>query len=331
MCPCLPLGVLLSGAPAQQVLETQVIFGFGEHTNFPMAAIMPCGDIRLSFSVGQHTVTERGMALRSEDGGETWTECPGPGGSNCAVLSETEVVASGYTPRPDPQDPRRTTLPVWRSTDGGRTFGDPEAAQITCPFPQQFHGHRSALLLSDGTLGLTVYGHKNGEDHYTSALLESPDRGQTFTLRSIIAYAPDVGTEGFCEPVVCRTASGSLLCAMRTGGPLYVTRSEDDGRTWSEPEQVAPFGVCPDLLLLEDGRLALSYGRPGCLLMLSDDEGRTWGEPLHVYDGVGCSYTTLLPAGGSKLWYYHSRSGFCGQENPDGFNRICRTLIDCGP
>ena len=78
----LSLPLLASALPQQQLLETQTILEFPEHTNFPFAAVVPCGDLRLSLSVGQHTVTERGMTLRSGDGGATWEECAGVVGSS---------------------------------------------------------------------------------------------------------------------------------------------------------------------------------------------------------------------------------------------------------
>lgn len=100
----LTLAVLLplpcGGSP--EILEVRTVYESDEDTNFPFAGIMPCGDWRMNFSVGQHTVTERGMTVRSTDGGKTWEECSGPGGFNCVALDPKHVIAFGYAPTPDP-------------------------------------------------------------------------------------------------------------------------------------------------------------------------------------------------------------------------------------
>ena len=61
---------------------------------------------------------------------------------------------------------------------------------------------------------------------------------------------------------------------------LYMTTSSDSGKTWSDPRPIpGARSVCPRLLLLDNGVLALSFGRlyrpkQGNALMFSADGGR---------------------------------------------------------
>jgi hypothetical protein len=123
------------------------------------------------------------------------------------------------------------------STDDG---GRPHAAQRL---------HRRIIELPNGELLTTFYGWMKGDATpcpYRPTMMKtrvmaalSSDRGRNWRLLSTVAVDPKVGTEGFCEPVVCRISkgpdSGRLICLMRTGRELFESSSNDDGRTWSKP------------------------------------------------------------------------------------------------
>ena len=87
---------------------------------------------------------------------------------------------------------------------------------------------------------------------------------------------------------------------MRTGGsggkftPLYLSRSKDDGKTWSTPEPIADRGVWPNACRMKNGVLVCTYGRPGNWLMFSLDDGRTsWRGHFCFYDGATTSYNSV--------------------------------------
>jgi len=70
--------------------------------------------------------------------------------------------------------------------------------------------------------------------------------------------------------------------------------SDDDGRTWSEPEKLTRKSEHPaDVTMLQSGKLLLTFGRRvrpfGCGALISEDLGRTWRrdrEILLAGDGV---------------------------------------------
>jgi hypothetical protein len=81
--------------------------------------------------------------------------------------------------------------------------------------------------------------------------------------------------------------------------------SHDAGKTWSEPVPLEVGKVCPDLVLMSNGVLACSYGRPASCLMFSLDGGRTWPSHYVVSDRVGFNYTSIREIAPGRLLYLH--------------------------
>lgn len=152
--------------------------------------------------------------------------------------------------------------------------------------------------------------HKGGVFFYRST-----DAGRSWRAQGRILYQPDLNADpqgqardGFTEPAFELLRDGSLLAILRTTdglgvGPMYSSRSRNLGKTWSPPRAFAPTGVLPRLLLLDNGVLVLSSGRPGVDLRFSfDGKGETWSEPSRLVplssEGIqvdSCGYTSLLP------------------------------------
>jgi hypothetical protein len=112
----------------------------------------------------------------------------------------------------------------------------------------------------------------------------------------------------FGEPFIAYVPSGELLCTLRTTQeaimPLYLARSSDDGHTWTSPEQIAECGVFPNILTLENGVTAVSFGRRGMWMMFSaDGRGRTWEQH------------TMLVAPAAEL--YRETCGYSSMEALD--------------
>jgi hypothetical protein len=189
-------------------------------------------------------------------------------------------------------------------------------------------------LGTDGSILAVVYPRSLAGD---VACHRSTDHGRTWHLQGRIPYAPDpradpqaaARTQGFTEPGTVLLADGSLLVMLRTTdglgvGPLYASRSADQGRTWSQPSVVNAFGVMPRLLRLGNGVLVLSYGRPGAVMRFSaDGTGASWSEPVDLVpvrsediQGDSCGYTSLLPLSDDSFLIAYSwfkRPGSDGQ------------------
>jgi len=324
------LGALGAGEPEVTVLRTVTVFESEEHLNFPWVFRGADGFLSLGCSIGQHTVSERGMRLVSDDDGETWSRPTDDvvGGMGTLLRDGRAVVLSCWGPEPTADGTYPVTTLFY--TNGGRNLDEKVAGTLTLPFVLSPHFHRSIVELPDGTLLATIYGHQEGHTKYSSVLIESGDGGQTWETRSLIAHSEEADNEGFCEPALVRLANSDLFCALRVGGPLHVTRSTDEGRTWSTPEAVADHGVDPALLLLSNGVLALSYGRPDVELMLSaDGTGNSWGTPISIYRGPGCHYTSLIEAENHDLLVFFSQSGFGGTAGlgPLNMMRLARISV----
>lgn len=54
---------------------------------------------------------------------------------------------------------------------------------------------------------------------------------------------------------------GSMLALLRSGPPSYITRSMDQGRSWSKPQIFDKLGVLPQRLVLKSGVTLATYGR----------------------------------------------------------------------
>jgi len=177
--------------------------------------------------------------------------------------------------------------------------------------------HRSILEMADGTLLATMYGRFAEDTLDRSIVASSADGGTTWKLLSTIGYNPAVGGEGLNEPCMVRLADGSLFCFMRNQStkPMYWARSENQGKSWTTPQQMpeeyAALSVDPCLILLSNGALACSAGRPDCHFMLSlDGTGKTWTKPVAIFTGPTTSYTSIceLPREGDgpvRLFYLH--------------------------
>ncbi len=204
-----------------------------------------------------------------------------------------------YNPRLENPDSTWVT----RSGDGGKTWG--ESIRIDVSDVGWGSPYGKILTLPDGAMLLAVYGgpvRAPGEkvaDSDNSYLYRSTDDGKTWKR-----YAT-IGPKGFNETGLVRLPSGKLLAAMRSvRGDLWLTDSQDGGKSWSEPRQLASGAVHPaDLVLLPDRRVLLVTGYRvgpfGVRGLVGDGEGRfDWRQRfVLVNDAMNgdCGYPSSVP------------------------------------
>jgi len=246
----------------------------------------------------------------SENGAETFaTGGEGPVNVlNAARLDDGSLLAVEFLPIVDPAT-GVISLDTARSADLGRTWTHGTATFVQDSVRYQWiRVHRGILQLVDGTLLMPIYGLATGDTRNRSTLLQSTDRGQTWTIRNP-ALKPPTATVGTNEAIVSRTSDGRLIALLRGDGSedLFQTFSADDGRTWSPAAGiVAPAGaprgwVDPAITLQPNGMLVLTYGRPDNTLLVSrDGTGRTWEDYRQVFAN---------PPRATRPARYHGSSG----------------------
>lgn len=279
--------------------------------------------LRAGTHFGNMISPARGVAVAynriTRDGGLSWQYLAGGTMPSPNLLADGTVMGMDTRSRPIEGRPGYYSLSVYESTDGGESFGEPVEAIVHVPQATGGVGHgpapgpiffRSIVQMSDGTLLATFYDWFEGDAspvpgqkdsfRYRTWLMRSEDRGRTWEYHATVGYDPEIGTEGFCEPVMRLLPDGSLICLLRTGGdnrpyhldnPLMVTWSEDGGLTWSKPVRTGFEGVAPDLVVMADGTLACTTGRPGAWLLLSNDNGRTWSDAFSISGERYSGYT----------------------------------------
>ena len=214
------------------------------------SALVALGDERVT--TGAHL---------SVDGGATWVPVPGRAMPRPNRLRDGTLIALSYITEPIPDRPGLYRAQRYRSTAAGTTVDGPleaifavpeaDAALGTPPMSGSLVG-RSVVELDDGVLLAGMYGwfkqdtepdrYRQGGRMRRAYVCASADGGATWRYVSTIAYEPFLGNEGYSEVVIRRLPSRELLALIRTGGnntagwqdnPLVVSRSLDDGMTWS--------------------------------------------------------------------------------------------------
>jgi hypothetical protein len=307
------------------------------------------GDIIVRYSPYHDAFIEHeltGISV-SRDGGWSWTPpvlvkyvTPiGPFNKGWIGLS--------YLAGKDPDAPQEPKIQVSRSDDGIKWTPDDTEAPVIFPENMKlriWHGgqlrgrYKQAASLGihkniiqyKGALYASGYGDFNDPAISCNILIKSDDNGKSWRFVSIMG--PNY------EPDFCVLPDGDMLAVHRSDEsreprPLLQSRSTDDGlswsqaiaapgvelvteqdRTWFTPDgqrftQCSGAQVDPALLVMDNGILAVSYGRPGLHIRFSaDGKGLYWSDK-----------TTILPKYGrtnGKPWvfpvdseYTHAYSG----------------------
>lgn len=164
---------------------------------------------------------------------------------------------------------------------------------------------------------LLYFGKKLGEN--AIELHESFDFGRSWHYISTVPSLGENHPGLVFEPHMAELPCGTLVGAIRVEIidkskkelTIYMTYSEDGGKTWSIPTPTGICGTPPHLLLLRDGNLLLSYGRReiprGSRARISTDGGKTFGEEyiLSESDSYDIGYPSTVELDDGTLFTVH--------------------------
>ena len=214
---------------------------------------------------------------RSTDGGKTWE-------SPRVVAGQGPMAGRGYLAHVGMAClsdgtvllPYRDLGPekaAWliKSTDHGTSWTTPEKL---APQGSASVGEWAWMMpfgtireLANGTVILPVHGERPGDEYWRSGLLHSHDRGQTWTEYSDICSGPEAMDN---EMDVIQLDGGDLIAVHRDwrsaqsghgAAHLYITRSKDNGQTWTSPAlpQQAMLGHSPALFKTKSGMIVCAF------------------------------------------------------------------------
>ncbi|MDD5596863.1 MAG: sialidase family protein [Victivallaceae bacterium] len=307
---------------------------------FPCMAKCKSGDLISVLRGGAGHVGVAGYlaCIKSSDGGESWTAPQiivnseyDDRNQTLGVLNDGTVLL-GYstywdhvryldwynkfwewefdlsTPHP-PTDQSKFEIWHTRSTDEGKSWEPPKKF----PVPQGFDstgstaGGRKIIQLADGTALMACGLRTSSKDHIIGrqTVLRSADAGKSWGDPTLI----EVGLGCEEEFALLELAEGRLLAALRGSGIgshcLWLSNSEDNGRSWSRPpRKVTDQWEHPgDLTLLSNGWIMLTFGcrLPPCGVraLISKDMGQTWDYTRNIVlvdncQGIDCGYPTTI-------------------------------------
>jgi hypothetical protein len=232
------------------------------------------------------------LVAQSHDGGLTWSDVQAAAYSECAVVQPSgDTILLPYYLRF--QSEEKLTGDYQLMPRGADKWQSPRHGVEVVGWPRKvgpldtdlggakpewklgsFVFNGQTTIAKDGKTHLaTLYGRFAGAKRYSLVVAKSVD-GLQWSVESIIAddACKLDGAVGPCESALIRLQDGRLLCVYRlnSGVPYGHSFSDDDGKTWSQPQVMAgPHSVQPSLAISAAGVLALSGGRPGLAVWLN--------------------------------------------------------------
>jgi hypothetical protein len=185
------------------------------------------------------------------------------------------------------------------------------------------------IEMPDGSLVMGIIGYALDGDkaNHAAVMIRSTDKGKTWKYLSTMASDPGGKLGGFVEPGIVRTKTGRIIAGLRNGAPegaIWMTYSDDNGKTWVPVWKTELIGHPVDLIQLKDGRIMATYGiregrhtTPGGIrACFSKDNGKTWDVNTEIqirndffnWD-IGYPESLQLPDGRVMTAYYFNLFG----------------------
>jgi sialidase-1 len=295
----------------------------GGYAAFPDICRMARGELLCVFYSGYGHISTpnaawpnagRIMAVRSGDGGKSWSEPivaidtrQDDRDPSIACLKDGTLLLNWFTPPLDPESNNRLTARVARSTDRGKTWSKPMALEINSPYT--FACSSPVRELADGSLILGLYHEDDGKNVAFGATVKSYDGGRTWKDLALIGEKSGVYLDA--ETDIVALNDGKLLAALRSSkADMHHAESADGGKTWGLPRSFGFKGHCPYFLRHSSGVILLAHRLPATSLHWSADDGKTWQGPVQIDSVIG-AYPSLveLPDGSVYSVYYEEGEG----------------------
>jgi hypothetical protein len=244
----------------------------GNEVRFPDLAMLADGRLLAVYqSAAAHTGTSANASsikmTTSSDGGQTWTTPVVAANSavddrdpKVAVLSDGTVLLNWFQDRWSSGSAYENLgLYAARMAAGESSFGP--ATHLPTPAGRGF-SHAPVVELGDGELILPYY---NGG----ARVIRSHDGGATWDPASDQLVVATSATRAYVEPNIARLPGGELVMVIRTvdrstGVEIRSTlsRSGDDGLTWSALEETGFTTSSHHMLMTSAGAVLLTFGNP---------------------------------------------------------------------
>lgn len=247
----------------------------GPSGRFPDVTKLPNGKLVAVYHSASGHVQASGdiKMVTSSDGGVNWTaprminDGTIPDGNFdsrdpkiTALRDGTLLVSFFSTHWPDQ---KQHGVHVMRSSDGGATWS--AAVKAGTALDDGGASHGPAVELANGEVLLPLYGHI-GSEPFRATVVRSTDGGRTFAAST----ETTIGSSGahWLEPNISALPDGSLVSLIRmsdisnvgTGIPARLSRSTDNGHTWSTPQVTDIAASSHHQLVTSSGKLLLTYG-----------------------------------------------------------------------
>lgn len=349
-----------------QKIRDIIIYKDENYNTFPNAIVKQDGTIMVCFrhapdwqsvynDVTHGDPASVGVYVTSDDNADTWSEKPtiflrhfyyGIQDPCINLLSDGTIFSSCFMWKftelnnPDTESRKLHFVNTYfememmdahtsRSYDGGLTWEQP----LSIDYPGK-NGQRSSVRgniveLDCGDILIAVSTYYKEYDRRSILILKSCDKGITWELLNKFRHP-----EGYFmgEPNLFRTASGKIVCMLRTHipdsdrnvyddgnsdmSPMHLCYSYDDGKTWTEPEATKFTSPSPfQAVQLDSGNVLMTYGHRyspyGIKAVLLDGEFDNVHEAKEILirdDGVnhdlGYTSSVQMPNGDILVTYY---------------------------